>query len=237
MTQGASTAQRVRKRPLFRWRAFVALILFWHALILSLSGVVLYIAPVGRVAHAIEWRFLWLDKEQWEAVHTILGFSFLVIVFFHIKYNWRSLLAYLKDRVRKVYTLQRELVVATALTLLLLVISVYNLPPAQQILDLSETFDAFWEAWGTQAGYHVVTEEEAHEEGETPPVRGYGRMTVRDVAEQAGIPVEVALERLRAYGVDASPDDNMLTLSGRSGFSPGELAGIIQGEPPESHGE
>ena len=235
-----TNTSRSRKARGFRWRAFVALALFLNALILALSGIALYIAPMGRIAHATQWALLGLDKEQWETVHTVLSLVFVVIVFFHVKYNWRSLLAYLKDRVRKVYTMQKELAAATAITVLLLVISIYSLPPAQQIMDFSENLNDFWEARGIEAGYTVVSEEEAHAEVDVPintGLRGYGRLTVQAIAEQTGISVDTALERLRAYGIEASPDETMLTLSGRTGYSPGELAAIIAGQPPESHEE
>ena len=241
-----STTITRRKSRGFRWRAFVALTVFLNALILAISGIVLYVAPAGRIAHATEWALLGLDKDQWETIHTVLSLVFVIIVFFHVKYNWRSLLAYLKDRVRKVYSLQKELAVATALVLVVLVISIYNLPPAQQIMDLSENLNDFWETRGTEAGYYVMSEEEAHADGTetagtettanvTTELRGYGRLTVQEVAERAGISVETALERLRTYGIDATPDENMLTLSGRSGYTPGELAAIVQGIPPEKH--
>ncbi len=47
----------------------------------------------------------------------------------------------------------------------------------------------------------------------------------------------MALSRLATYEVAAAPDDNMLTLSGRSGYTPGELAAIVRGEDPEDAGE
>jgi len=242
----------------FRWRAYVSLFLFFAGALLAFSGVILYIAPSGRIAKTIEWRPLWLDKDQWETLHTILGFVVLLFSYLHIKYNWRPILSYLRRKLGDIVKLRKELVLATLTTLLLVIGSVYNLPPVKQIMDFGESFNDFWECWGENQGYFVVSEEEVHLENETASEvvegemaettgqetpstpsnsKGYGRLTVADLASDEDIPVETAIERLAGYDIKAEPDDNMLTLSGRTGYTPGELAAIVRGEDPNDYGE
>jgi len=246
-----------RKYP-FQWRAYVSLFLFFAGVLLAFSGVILYIAPSGRIAKTIEWRPLWLDKDQWETLHTILGFVALFFSYLHIKYNWRPIVSYFRRKLGDVMKLRKELAVATLTTLALVVSSVYYLPPVKQIMDLGESFNDFWECWGENQGYYVVSEEELHPEDETTDEvvtgetaeetgqetssassnsKGYGRLTVADLASDEGVPIETALERLAEYKVQAEPDDNMLTLSGRSGYTPGELAAIVRGEDPDDYSE
>ncbi|WP_293169647.1 DUF4405 domain-containing protein [Oceanithermus sp.] len=235
-----------RKRYAFQWRAFVALLLFGVTLWLLVSGLVLYVAPSGRVAKTVEWRFLWLDKDQWEALHTMTGFAFLALFYYHVVYNWRSILAYMRRKAKQAVQIRREFVWASLITALMLVGSVYNLAPVRAVMDFGETMNDFWEWWGTRQGYYVVGEDEAHVEeeasGETEETTtivktGYGKLTVQDLAEQEGVELDVALSRLAGYDVTAAPDDNLLTLSGRSGYTPGELAAIVRGEDPEDAGE
>ena len=47
----------------FNFRALTSLTLLWMFLALLVSGVVLYIAPPGRIAHWTDWALLGLTKE------------------------------------------------------------------------------------------------------------------------------------------------------------------------------
>ncbi len=224
---GVVMAKEKRKRP-FQWRALVALSLLGAGTILSLSGVILYIAPSGRVAKTIEWHLLWLDKDQWEAVHTGFGIFFIILFGYHLKYNWRSIVAYSRRKLASAIKLRTELAWSTFLVFGLLAIAILDLPPIRPIMDFGESFGTYWERWGEGHGYYVTSEEEAHEE-EAPDIsgKGWGRLTVATLAEEKGISVDEALARLSAAGIEAKPDDYLLTLSGKSGFSPKEIADLV----------
>ena len=235
MEEGNVPSNAVRRNR-FQWRAWVALMLFGGIVALAITGVVLFLAPSGRVSKMIEWRFLWLDKKQWVAAHTIFGLVFTVAAGLHLKYNWRSILAYLRGRAEAVRKMRREAVWATATLVLLTLASIYGWPPVPQIMYWGEQMDAVWLRWGEQRGYTVLVEEEhevdeeEHEYDKGLRGRGYGRLSVAELAQQEGVPLELALERLAQAGVTARPEDNLLTLSGRTARTPGELAEIVRGE-------
>ncbi len=257
--QESERTSKATRKYTFQWRAYVSLFLFLAGVLLAFSGIILYIAPSGRIAKTIEWRPLGLDKDQWETLHTILGFVVLYFSYLHIRYNWRPIVSYFRRKIGDAMKLRKELALATLTTALLVIGSVYNLPPVRQIMDFGESFNDFWECWGENQGYYVVSEEELHPEdaetsdsseggqaetttrGEntstsaTTSSKGYGRLTVADLAKDEGVAVETAIQRLAEYQVEARPDDNMLTLSGRSGYSPGQLAAIIRGEDPDDY--
>ena len=227
--QTASRHIPAARRRAFQWRAWVTLVLLGTATWLAISGVVLYLAPSGRVAKTVDWRLLWLAKEQWEALHTVFGFVFLVLAGVHLKYNGRSILAYLRRRAAEVARVRREAAWASLALLLVTLAAVYDWAPVRQVMAWSEGMNAVWERWGTERGLTVVSEEEAHPE-EASEARGYGRLSVADLAVQEDVPLEVALRRLAQAGVGAQPEDNLLTLSGRSGIAPADLAAIVRGE-------
>lgn len=52
------------RRGRFSWRAFVSLYITWSALILLISGVILYIAPAGRIAKWTHISLLGLEKKN-----------------------------------------------------------------------------------------------------------------------------------------------------------------------------
>jgi hypothetical protein len=62
---------------------------------------------------------------------------------------------------------------------------------------------------------------------------GFGRKTVAQLCEEANLPVETALERLRQAGFTAATaESNMWQLATQVGRRPIEVAQIIQGLPP-----
>jgi hypothetical protein len=62
---------------------------------------------------------------------------------------------------------------------------------------------------------------------------GFGRKTVGQLCEEASIPVETALARLRQAGFTAATaESNMRQLASQNGKRPIEVAEIIQGLPP-----
>ena len=87
-------------------------------IILFITIVVLYIVPQGRVAYWADWRLWGLTKEQWGNVHINIGLLFLLSIFLHIYYNWKALLAYLKNKARQLTVLTWDFNAALVLTLI-----------------------------------------------------------------------------------------------------------------------
>lgn len=52
--------------------------------LLVLTGLVLYIAPHGRIAYWAEWRFWGLTNSEWRNIHINLALLFLLTIFLHI---------------------------------------------------------------------------------------------------------------------------------------------------------
>jgi len=76
-------------------RKYVSLFLFYTLIAMTISGIVLYIMPHGRVAYWTGWRFLGLDKDQWDSLHTIFGFLMIFFGIWHVILNWNSIVNYL----------------------------------------------------------------------------------------------------------------------------------------------
>ena len=68
----------------FHFRGFVSLFLMLAFLVLSVSGVVLYVTPRGRVANWTGWTMLSLEKQTWQSVHVGIALLFLVGAVLHL---------------------------------------------------------------------------------------------------------------------------------------------------------
>jgi ABC-type Fe3+-siderophore transport system permease subunit len=88
------------------------------------TSIILYIVPQGRVAYWSDWRMWGLTKTQWGDVHINVGLLFLLALFLHIYYNWKPLMAYLKDRSKRMVFFTPAFNVALAV----IVLTVYRHP-------------------------------------------------------------------------------------------------------------
>lgn len=77
-------------------------------LLVVLTSIILYIVPQGRVAYWADWRLCGLSKTDWGNIHINLGFVSLIALGLHIYYNWKPLMAYLKDKARRFKLFTRE---------------------------------------------------------------------------------------------------------------------------------
>ncbi len=76
---------------------------------------------------------------------------------------------------------------------------------------------------GDKAGAIETPSKPAFQEG-----GGWGRKTVKMVAEESGIEIETALAKLKAKGVEAKASSPIRELAGKAGLTPTEIARIIR---------
>ena len=192
-----------------------------------LSGIILFIAPSGRVARDLNWRILGLDKEGWEAVHTVIGYISIIFAGFHLILNRRFLINYLRNRARQ-FRLRPEFVLALILVALLSLGSALNWTPFKNLMDWGESLSAGWKA------RPVSLQEENTQTRETDATAatvlnpsfssgGWGRYTVTEICSQPGIDVTEDLAHLAAYGIEAEASFTIRSLADTSQYLPSEI--------------
>jgi len=84
-------------------RAIIAIMLITSWSLLSLSGLVLWLAPTGRRSGQIELLF-GLTKQEWSDVHFWIAIATIIITLAHIIIDWkvfRGIIRYLASPHRK----------------------------------------------------------------------------------------------------------------------------------------
>ncbi|MDX1335263.1 MAG: DUF4405 domain-containing protein, partial [Gammaproteobacteria bacterium] len=81
-------------------RSFTAFVVTWAFVILTITGIVLYIVPQGRVAFWTHWSLVGLGKEQWGDLHMIFGGVFIVAGVLHLWFNWKPFKKYFAERAK-----------------------------------------------------------------------------------------------------------------------------------------
>jgi len=170
-------------RKKFSWRGWTTFTVTISFIVDTISGVILYIAPPGRIAHWTNWTIWGLDKEEWGAIHTVFGYLLLIIVGVHLYYNWKMFMNFLWSKMQKVLNMKQELVWATVVSLIVFLGTLWNIPPFGSIMDLGDYFKESWEE--TKADIPI-----AHAE----------LLSLEDFAMKIRVPVEQVLTSLKAKG-------------------------------------
>ena len=101
--------QEQRKKKRFSWRGWTTFVVTISFIVDTLSGIILYIAPPGRVANWSNWKIWGLSKGEWGAIHTIFGYVLLIIVGIHLYYNWKMFWNFVWSKIRKALNLKWEM--------------------------------------------------------------------------------------------------------------------------------
>ncbi|MBN2366232.1 MAG: DUF4405 domain-containing protein [Calditrichaeota bacterium] len=270
-------------RPVrFNMKAFFSFLVVFGWLILIITGIVLYFAPAGRIANWVQWRFLGLTKDEWQAVHTIFAFAFIITGAFYLYYNWVIFWSYIKRRLQEGMRMRRELVSSSLLIFFVLTLVIAGVPPFKSIMDFGEYLSDSWASESTEppiphaelmtlaeyaqktngnvielmrnlekAGIQQVDssiqlEKLAELNGLSPQqliekvrdthssavpmLAGYGRRTVSDIADELGIDISVARERLAQQGISFEQQELIKDMAERNNILPLDIVKIMRGE-------
>jgi hypothetical protein len=202
----------------FSWKAFISFYIVFSFIVLGLSGIVLYVAPPGRIANWSVWQLVGLSKAQWQAVHTIFAALFLVTASFHLYFNWKVLTAYLRTKMHEGMRMKRELGVASAAGAALLALTIGGVPPFSTVMDAG---DEIKNAWTVPAN--------------EPPIPHAEELTIAKLAETVKVPVDKAWANLEQHGVVV--DDREMTvgqIAERNKLTPQQVYQRIQSEDARS---
>lgn len=134
-------------------RPFISWIITWSFLVMTWTGIMLFIVPKGRVADWIKWEFMGLSKENYTALHVTFMVIFVLGAIVHIILNWKLLVNYLKNRERDSKTGPKIFIVTLIITLFVVWGTLANIPPFSTFLQWQEEIKIAWEDPKTNPPY------------------------------------------------------------------------------------
>lgn len=200
----------------FFWKGFVSFSLGWSFLIIFISGIVLYIAPAGRVSNWTNWMLFGFSKAEWQAMHTIFSYTFVILSIFHLFFlNWRAFWSYFVSKATTGINKQKELLVSFILVFTIFSGTYFNIQPFKAVMDFGE--------WTTESWETV---------DETPPVPHAETLTIRELAGQY-IPLSadsiLLVIKQKGYKAD-SIGQTISTISELNNLTPAKLYSVISPE-------
>ena len=200
------------KKKKFNWRAWTTFFVIISFIVDTVSGIVLYIAPPGRIANWTNWTFWGIEKEEWGAIHTIFGYLLLIIVALHLYYNWKTFIYFLWDKIHKALNLRRELLAATLISLVVFLGSLWNIPPFSTIMNFGETVKNSWE-----------------ESKIVAPIPHSELMSLQEFSSKLSIPLDETLNALKSKGYKVkNAQQSLEEIARESGTSPDKIYEAIK---------
>ena len=194
-------------------RSLTAFLVTWSFAVLTLTGLVLYVVPQGRVAYWVHWSLLGMEKEQWAWVHMMFGGIFIVAGMIHLYFNWGPFKKFLAGKVKGHLEVKREVYIATALTVGIFVLSAFNLPPASWVIELNDRIKGSW-----------VTSPELE-----PPFGHAEEVSLAGIARRMGLDLAQGVQNLREAGLQfGGRKDSLEKIARANDTTPMAVYGIFR---------
>lgn len=201
------------------YRAMTSLVTTWSFVVATVTGVVLYIVPEGRVAYWTIWELWGLTKEGWTDLHIIFSIVFVGIGIAHLVYNWKPFKNYMASRASGHVHVSNTVYGSVGIAAALFGLTLYSLPPANWVLDLSSTIKHSW----------VVTP--AYE----PPFGHAEEVSLAGFSKRQRIDLDAAMLKLKAQGIEVpTPQMALKDLASLNATTPMAIYDAIKGLEPKT---
>ena len=199
----------------FNLRAFTSITTGVSFIGMSLTGIILFVVPPGRIANWTGWTIFGLSKHQWGGLHIWFSLVFMLAALFHIYFNWRPLLNYFKSKVSKSLALRWEWASAVLLCVVVMLGTLADIKPFSSLLTWSEAIKHSWDETDRQA-----------------PVPHAELLTLAELAEYVDdVTVETVIQNLKAKGIEVDSSEHVVgELAKAHDMTPDELYAIAVGE-------
>ncbi len=203
----------MKDKKKFHWRSFVSFGLFFSFLVMTVSGVILYIAPPGRVSNWSNWELWGLTKAGWQSLHTNFSLFFLILGIFHLfSINWKAFLAHIRSKATKELNRKKEMVISTLLSVFIFIGVIVNIPPFRTIMTWGESLTESWE-----------------KEETSPPIPHAELYSLEKFSDEIlGIPLDSTIGILKANKISLESKDQTIKEIGESnGKAPSEIFSLF----------
>ena len=193
-------------------KGFASLLTTFSFIVMSLSGILLFIVPQGRIAEWTEWQMLGLSKSQWGDIHITTSLMFLTAGAYHIVLNWRTLVGYFTTKRERSLMMQRELAIAAVVTVFCIAGAVYQVPPLSYVLKLNDTIKQAW----------IVDKD--HE----PPMGHAELLTMPSFTKKLQMDMRQVTTVLQGNGITFTDTESLAVIAKKHGTSPVKLYQLIK---------
>lgn len=137
-------------------KKITSLTMLLSMIVMTFTGVILFITPPGRVANWANWELFGLSKEQYGSIHSTFMVLFLIATILHVYYNWTPMTSYMKNKAKEMIVFTKDMMVSIVLFLLFLFGTIYEISPFSTFLNFGGEIKDSWEKeYGTAPYSHA----------------------------------------------------------------------------------
>ncbi|GGD46180.1 hypothetical protein GCM10012288_20570 [Malaciobacter pacificus] len=134
-------------------KKITSLTMLLAVLVMSFTGILLFITPPGRVANWTNWQIFGMSKSLIADIHTTFMVLFIVATILHIFYNLKPIVSYMKNQAREFVLFTKEMIVAATLVVVFLIGTIYQVAPFSTFIDFGDGIKNSWEKQTSTAPY------------------------------------------------------------------------------------
>ncbi len=191
-------------------KKITSLVMLWSILVMAYTGIVLYIAPHGRIAYWTNWKLFGWNKDQFAQIHTTFMVLFLVATLLHIYYNWKPLTSYMKNRLKQFVFFTKEMLVALLISLLFMFGTFYEIPPFSSFLQFGDGLKDSWV-----------------EKSEEPPYGHAEESTLKDFSQKTGYDLPKVLKILNEHNLSVTENQTIKEIATDQGMRADQIYKLI----------
>jgi len=184
---------------------------------MTYTGIILYIAPHGRVANWTNWVLFGWSKDQFAQIHTTFMALFIVATLLHIYYNFKPMVSYMKNRMRQFVFFTKEMIVALGITLLFVTGTLYEVPPFSTFVAFGDNIKDSWA-----------------EKSDEPPYGHAEESTIKDFSQKTGYELQRVLKVLHEHNITAKDSQTLEEIANKEQKTAKYLFTLIQNSLGES---
>jgi hypothetical protein len=193
-------------------RKITSLVMLLSTLILSFTGIILFIAPHGKIAFWANWQILGFTKGEYASLHNTFFVLFLLSFFLHVYFNFKAIKNYLSNKAKELVIFTKEMVIAVVLTIIFFLGTLTNIAPFSTFLSLGDDAKAYWaEIYGE------------------PPYNHAELSSLKVFIKKTGLDEKEAVENLqKANIVFQSLEEKLIDIAKINKKSPNEIYEIME---------
>jgi hypothetical protein len=125
-------------------------------IVMVYTGIILFIAPPGRVANWANWEIFGLSKLQYAQIHSTFMLLFIVFTIIHIYYNFKPIVSYMKNQTKQLVVFTKDMIIAVILVIVFLIGTLFEIIPFSSFLNFGDGVKNSWEKeYGTAPYSHA----------------------------------------------------------------------------------
>ncbi|MGA1931872.1 DUF4405 domain-containing protein [Arcobacter sp. YIC-464] len=184
-------------------KKITSLTMLFAMLVMTYTGIILFITPPGRIANWSNWEIFGLTKEEYAQIHTTFMVLFVVATLLHVYYNFRPMISYMKNKSREFVFFTKDTIVALGVSIVFLIGTLTQSIPFSSFLDFGTQIKDSWEKEYGSAPY-------SHAE----------LSSLKTFTEKLGFDLEKSKKLLSSNGIVFTQEQSLSQIAQANDISP-----------------